>query len=90
MFQSNETRRAGGAAGHVDCHRRLASDNRVSPPKSVLNQEQSRARLRRQRLVECLHRLGPAPRYAYLFSRYRHNEKWDCHGNEAPPAQADA
>ena len=35
-------------------------------------------------------RLCPAPRYAYLFSRYRHNEKWDCHGNEAPPAQADA
>ena len=35
-------------------------------------------------------RLCPAPRYAYLFSRYRLNEKWDCHGNEAPPAQADA
>lgn len=28
--------------------------------------------------------LCPAPRYAYLFSRYRHNEKWDCHGDEAP------
>jgi len=26
--------------------------------------------------------LCPAPRYAYLFSRYRHNEKWDCHGDE--------
>jgi hypothetical protein len=34
-------------------------------------------------------RLCPAPRYAYLFSRYRYNEKWDCHCNEAPPAQAD-
>ena len=40
--------------------------------------------------------LCPAPRYADLFSRYRHNDKWDCHGNEAPinergtlPAQAD-
>ena len=45
--------------------------------------------------------LFPAPRYADLFSRYRHNERWDCHGNEAPinerstasseplPAQAD-
>jgi N6-adenosine-specific RNA methylase IME4 len=31
----------------------------------------------------------PAPRYAYLFSRYRHNEKWDCHGDEAPPAAAE-
>ena len=28
----------------------------------------------------------PAPRYAYLFSRYRHNVKWDCHGDEAPRA----
>jgi N6-adenosine-specific RNA methylase IME4 len=28
--------------------------------------------------------LCPAPRYADLFARYRHNEKWDCHGDEAP------
>jgi N6-adenosine-specific RNA methylase IME4 len=27
---------------------------------------------------------SPAPRYADLFSRYRHNERWDCHGDEAP------
>jgi N6-adenosine-specific RNA methylase IME4 len=32
--------------------------------------------------------LCPAPRYAYLFSRYRHNEKWDCHGDEAPAYEA--
>jgi hypothetical protein len=44
-----------------DCHRRLASDNRVSPPKSALNQERSRALPRRQRLVEHLHWLGPVP-----------------------------
>jgi N6-adenosine-specific RNA methylase IME4 len=31
-------------------------------------------------------KLCPAPRYADLFSRYQHNEKWDCHGDEAPPA----
>jgi N6-adenosine-specific RNA methylase IME4 len=30
--------------------------------------------------------LCPAPRYADLFSRYRHNERWDCHGDEAPRA----
>ena len=30
--------------------------------------------------------LCPAPRYADLFSRYRHNERWDPHGDEAPPA----
>jgi N6-adenosine-specific RNA methylase IME4 len=29
--------------------------------------------------------LCPAPRYADLFSRYRHNDKWDCHGDQAPP-----
>ena len=34
--------------------------------------------------------LCPAPRYAYLFSRYRHNEKWDCHGDEAPAALDEA
>jgi N6-adenosine-specific RNA methylase IME4 len=31
--------------------------------------------------------LCPAPRYCDLFSRYRHNEKWDCHGDEAPSPQ---
>ena len=35
--------------------------------------------------------LCPAPRYCDLFSRYRHNDKWDCHGDEAPkPSTADA
>jgi ParB/RepB/Spo0J family partition protein len=34
-------------------------------------------------LVEAL---CPAPRYADLFSRYQHNDKWDCHGDQAPPA----
>jgi N6-adenosine-specific RNA methylase IME4 len=32
--------------------------------------------------------LCPAPRYADLFSRYQHNEKWDVHGNEAPQMEA--
>jgi N6-adenosine-specific RNA methylase IME4 len=32
--------------------------------------------------------LCPAPRYADLFSRYQHNERWDCHGDEAPGAAA--
>jgi N6-adenosine-specific RNA methylase IME4 len=30
--------------------------------------------------------LCPAPRYFDLFSRYKHNDKWDCHGDEAPVA----
>jgi N6-adenosine-specific RNA methylase IME4 len=29
-------------------------------------------------------KLCPAPRYADLFSRYRHNGKWDTHGDESP------
>jgi len=33
--------------------------------------------------------LFPAPRYADLFSRYQHNERWDCHGNEAPLDEAE-
>jgi N6-adenosine-specific RNA methylase IME4 len=32
--------------------------------------------------------LCPAPRYADLFSRYCHNDKWDCHGDEAPRLEA--
>jgi N6-adenosine-specific RNA methylase IME4/ParB-like chromosome segregation protein Spo0J len=33
--------------------------------------------------------LCPASRYADLFSRYRHNDKWDCHGDEAPADPGD-
>jgi N6-adenosine-specific RNA methylase IME4 len=33
--------------------------------------------------------LCPAPRYADVFSRYRHNDNWDCHGDEAPPHPLD-
>jgi N6-adenosine-specific RNA methylase IME4 len=33
-------------------------------------------------------RLCPAPRYCDLFSRYRHNNKWDCHGDQAPDYDA--
>jgi N6-adenosine-specific RNA methylase IME4 len=32
--------------------------------------------------------LCPAPRYADLFSRYRHSERWDCHGDDAPTSGA--
>jgi len=34
-------------------------------------------------------KLCPAPRYADLFSRYRHNDRWDCHGDEAPTDPGD-
>jgi N6-adenosine-specific RNA methylase IME4 len=33
--------------------------------------------------------LVPAPRYFDLFSRYQHNERWDCHGFQAPASVAD-
>jgi N6-adenosine-specific RNA methylase IME4 len=38
---------------------------------------------------DLIERLCPAPRYADLFSRYRHNDRWDCHGDEAPPHPLD-
>jgi hypothetical protein len=28
--------------------------------------------------------LCPSPRFVDLYSRYRHNDKWDCYGDEAP------
>lgn len=34
--------------------------------------------------IENTEKLCPAPRYADLFSRYRHNDRRDCHGDEAP------
>jgi N6-adenosine-specific RNA methylase IME4 len=33
---------------------------------------------------DLVERLCPAPRYVDVFSRYRHNDKWDCYGDEAP------
>jgi N6-adenosine-specific RNA methylase IME4 len=41
------------------------------------------------RFYDLVESLCPAPRYADLFSRYRHSERWDCHGDEAPPARDD-
>jgi N6-adenosine-specific RNA methylase IME4 len=38
-------------------------------------------------MYDLIESLCPAPRYADLFSRYRHNDKWDCHGDEAPGAR---
>ena len=37
---------------------------------------------------DLVERLCPAPRYADLFSRYQHSDKWDCHGDQAPNAEA--
>jgi N6-adenosine-specific RNA methylase IME4 len=37
---------------------------------------------------ELVESLCPAPRYADLFSRYQHNDKWDCHGDQAPAPTA--
>jgi N6-adenosine-specific RNA methylase IME4 len=39
---------------------------------------------------DLIERLFPAPRYLDLFSRYQHNDKWDCYGDEAPLAVAEA
>jgi N6-adenosine-specific RNA methylase IME4 len=39
-------------------------------------------------LYDLVESVCPAPRYADLFSRYQHNDKWDCHGDQAPAAGA--
>jgi N6-adenosine-specific RNA methylase IME4 len=33
---------------------------------------------------DLVERLCPAPRFLDVFSRYRHSDKWDCYGDEAP------
>lgn len=38
---------------------------------------------------DLVEKLCPAPRYADIFSRYRHNAKWHCHGDQAPAAPLD-
>jgi N6-adenosine-specific RNA methylase IME4/ParB-like chromosome segregation protein Spo0J len=38
---------------------------------------------------DLVERLCPAPRYLDVYSRYRHNDKWDCYGDEAPPPTDD-
>ena len=35
---------------------------------------------------DLVERLCPAPAYLDVFSRYRHNDKWTCWGDEAPAA----
>jgi N6-adenosine-specific RNA methylase IME4/ParB-like chromosome segregation protein Spo0J len=35
-------------------------------------------------------RLCPAARYLDVYSRYRHNERWDCYGDEAPADEESA
>jgi hypothetical protein len=69
MSQSNETRRAGGAAGFGKmsfCRCDNSENNCQQPHLSSAAHAQSRARLRRQRHVECLHRLGLAPLFHLL------------------------
>ena len=59
MAPTNETRRAGGATGFGKLSFPGGIDNRdLKPNRAAL---QARKRLRRQRLVGHLHRLGPAP-----------------------------
>jgi hypothetical protein len=62
MAQTSETRRAGDAAGLGELSCFQADDPRIAPkPPSKQAQFAAIRRLRRQRLVERLHQLGPAP-----------------------------
>jgi N6-adenosine-specific RNA methylase IME4 len=51
----------------------------LAPPR-----ERSGHSLKPKEFYDLVESHCPAPRYADLFSRYRHNDKWDCHGDEAP------
>jgi N6-adenosine-specific RNA methylase IME4 len=65
---------------------------RGKPVVTLTNQTtllQAPVRAHSQKPVEFydfVEKLCPAPRYCDLFSRYRHNDKWDCHGDQAPVA----
>src|ERR1700730_11304257 len=64
MTFQHEPGARGNATGLGDCHRRLASDTNLIPHNRVPTQWLNR--LRRQRLVEHLHRLGPSPLAHFL------------------------
>ena len=56
----------------------------LAPPREVGGHS-----LKPREFYDLVESLCPAPRYADLFSRYRHNDKWDPHGDEAPPPADD-
>jgi hypothetical protein len=66
MAQTRKTRRVGDAGlGELSCFQ--ANDPRIAPkPPSKQAQIAAVRRLRRQRLIEHLHRLGPAPLFHLL------------------------
>ena len=51
----------------------------LAPPREVGGHS-----LKPKEFYDLVESLCPAPRYADLFSRYCHNDKWDCHGDKAP------
>jgi N6-adenosine-specific RNA methylase IME4 len=51
----------------------------LAPPREVGGHS-----VKPREFYDLVESLCPAPRYADLFSRYQHNERWDCHGDEAP------
>jgi ParB/RepB/Spo0J family partition protein len=50
----------------------------------VLDVSRGKHSVKPREFYDLVESLCPAPRYADLFSRYQHNDKWDCHGDEAP------
>jgi N6-adenosine-specific RNA methylase IME4 len=51
----------------------------LAPPREVGGHS-----VKPKEFYDLVESLCPAPRYADLFSRYQHNERWDCHGDQAP------
>jgi N6-adenosine-specific RNA methylase IME4 len=53
----------------------------LAPPREVGGHS-----VKPKEFYDLVESLCPAPRFADLFSRYQHNERWDCHGDQAPSA----
>jgi ParB/RepB/Spo0J family partition protein len=59
----------------------------LRPPFHLVRKNAHSAKPRE--FYDFVEKLCPAPRYADLFSRYQHNDKWDCHGDQAPVLRAE-
>ena len=73
-----------GQTEHCLMARRGKPTIQVSNQTTVLFAPARGHSIKPREFYDLVESLVPAPRYADLFSRYRHNKRWDCHGDEAP------
>jgi N6-adenosine-specific RNA methylase IME4 len=60
----------------------------LTPPSTALFAPARGHSAKPSEFYDLVERHCPAPRYLDVYSRYRHNDKWDCYGDEAPPPSA--